>query len=331
MAEGERLDSLCRIRSLPEFIRTIFPQTELTGVLDFQRLLLYELIDELSGLGAHMTGSGADFTDWMLFRFQAENLKMLIRAFLTKTPIEELYGLFAPLSGKLALDIKGLAAAQSLEDFIRLVPKGPFRDNLGKALEMYRDNPRPFFFEAMLDRGYFQELLTRMERFPRGEREIIRPMVYQEVDIYHLMLVVRGKFYYSISPEMLQPLHAGPTRISHAIFVAMLNDPDLMTAVGRVPQCVLDGAHLEQGPKDRSMDVDASALEGLAWKRFLHLANLAFRQSHMGVGAIVGYTGLRRMEVANLITISEGLHGGMSAENIRGRLIPRRDLERTYV
>ena len=59
----------------------------------------------------------------------------------------------------------------------------------------------------------------------------------------------------------------------------------------------------------------------LPWKRFLRLANLAFRQSHIGLGAIVGYTGIRRIEVANLITISEGIRKGMAPETIRARLI----------
>ena len=111
----------------------------------------------------------------------------------------------------------------------------------------------------------------------------------------------------------------------------MLNDPDLYTSTGRVAERVLDAAPFEHGPNDGSMAVDASTLEGLAWKRFFRLANLAFRQSHMGLGAIMGYAGLRRVEVANLITISEGIRNGMAAETIRGRLIPRTDLEGGHV
>jgi len=148
-------------------------------------------------------------------------------------------------------------------------------------------------------------------------------MFYQEVDIFHLMLVTRGRFHYSLAPEMLRPLHVAGTRIPRSLFVAMLNDPDIYASVGRVSERVLDAAPFEHGPNDGSTTVDASALEGLAWKRFFRLANLAFRQSHMGLGAIVGYAGLRRVEVANLITISEGIRNGMAAETIRGRLIPR--------
>jgi vacuolar-type H+-ATPase subunit C/Vma6 len=152
-------------------------------------------------------------------------------------------------------------------------------------------------------------------------------MVYQEVDIFHLMLVARGKFHYSLTPEMLRPLHVTGTRIPRALFADMLNDPDLYTSVGRVAERVLDATSFEHATNDGSTAVDASALEGLAWKRFFRLANMAFRQSHMGLGAIMGYVSLRRVEVANLITISEGIRNGLAAETIRGRLIPRTEVE----
>ena len=42
----------------------------------------------------------------------------------------------------------------------------------------------------------------------------------------------------------------------------------------------------------------------------------------MGVAAVVGYVGLRRVEVANLIMLSEGIRLGVTPEVLRGRLIP---------
>jgi vacuolar-type H+-ATPase subunit C/Vma6 len=322
-----RLDGLCHIRSLSEFYHTIFPESEFKGVLDFQRLLVHELIDELSGFRAHMSGPGADLIDWTLVRFQVENLKVLIRACLTKAPFEELYGHLVSLPRELVLDTQGLAAAESPEVFVRLVPKGLLRENLEMALKNYRDYPRPFFFEAALDRGYFQGLVARTEGLSQEDLEIVKPMVYQEVDIFHLMLVARGKFHYRLTPEMLRPLHVAGTRITRGFFAAILNDPDLYTSAGRVTERVLDATPFEHGPNDGSMAVDSSVLESFAWKRFFRLANLAFRQSHMGLGAIMAYAGLRRVEVANLITISEGIRNGMAAETIRGRLIPRTDVE----
>jgi hypothetical protein len=96
--------------------------------------------------------------------------------------------------------------------------------------------------------------------------------------------------------------------------------------VGRV----LDALPSEQA-SEALATVDPAALEALAWKRFLRLANRAFRRSHMDLGAVVGYAGIRRVEVANLISLSEAIRTGMAAEVVRARLIPRTDLESAYV
>jgi len=40
---------------------------------------------------------------------------------------------------------------------------------------------------------------------------------------------------------------------------------------------------------------------------------------------------LRRMEIANLITVSEGIRLGLDAGILRSRLVPRTDLEVAHV
>jgi vacuolar-type H+-ATPase subunit C/Vma6 len=333
MAEAERLTGLCHIRSLSEFAHTIFPWSDSQEFLDFQRLSVYELARELSGFLAHMSGPGAGLLNWTLVRFQVENLKVLIRICLTKSPTAGPKNYLVPLPKDLALDNQGLAAVESLDDFVPLLPKGLLRESLKEALQIYRDHPRPFFFEAALDHDYFQRLLAMVEGLSGEDGEIIKPMVCQEVDIFHLMLVIRGRFHYRLTPETLLPLHVAGARISCTLFTEMLNDQDLSTSAGRAAGRVFDAAPFERGSTDGSAvaTVDGAALERLAWKRYLRLANLAFRQSHMGLGAVIGYAGIRRMEVANLITISEGIRKGMAAETIRARLITYTDEEAAHV
>jgi len=330
MAEAEKLDSLCHIQSLPEFYAAIFPGADFKEVIDFQRFSVYELIKEISGFSAYMSGPGAKLLDWTLVRFQTENLKVLIRACMTKTPVEEIYGHLISLPKELFLNVKGLASAESPEVFAGMVPKGLLRNNLEKAIKIYHDYPRSFFFEAALDKGYFQGLIARLENLPHEDLEIIKPMIYQEADIFHLMLVARGKFHYKLTPEMLRPLHVEGTRIPCALFADMLNDPDINASVERISERILDISPSGQGLIDGLTAADASILEGLAWKRFFRLANLAFRRNHMGLGAIMGYVDLRRVEVANLITISEGISSGIPADKIRERLIPRSTAVESY-
>lgn len=332
MAEGGRLDDLCQIQNLPEFFRATFPESELKEVSDFQRLLVHELISELSGFSRHMSGPGADLIDWTLIRFQVENMKVLIRGYLKQTPMEEMYEHLVSLPKGLAFDNQKMATARTLDDLVRLFPRGGLlQESMKKAVRVYSDHSQPFFFEAMLDRAYFQGLLARMERLAREDLEAIRPVVHQEVDIFHIMLAARGRFNYNLPPEMLRPLHVAGTRIPLSLFATILDDPDLLTSAGRVIQRVIDGVPLEKGSSDKPMVNDASVLDGLVWKRLFRLANRAFRQSHIGLGAVIGYAVLRRIEVANLITISEGIRGGFSAGSIRERLTPRADVEGAYV
>ena len=67
-------------------------------------------------------------------------------------------------------------------------------------------------------------------------------------------------------------------------------------------------------------------LEVLAWHRYLRLARAAMRRSQLALGVVAGYAAIRRVELANLITLSEGIRAGVEPDVIRRRLIPRPDL-----
>ena len=133
MAEAERLDGLCRIRSLPEFFHTIFPGSEIKGVIDFQRLSVYDLMAELYAVRSYTTGPGADLLDWTLARFQVENLKVLIRACLTKVPIEEINGhLVSPPYG-VGVKYTGIIFGGISRGFCPSRPKGTPPEKPGKG------------------------------------------------------------------------------------------------------------------------------------------------------------------------------------------------------
>jgi vacuolar-type H+-ATPase subunit C/Vma6 len=330
-AEAGRLENLCRLPDSFELGRAVYPDTEFHALADFQRRLTQDLVGELCGFLKHVEGPGAELLEWMLARFQVENIKMLVRARGHRVPLETPEQYLLSLPHDLALDVPALLAAESWEVFTELLPPGAPRKSLRQVLAVYHDQPRPFFLEAALDRGYFQELLSRTESLSGEDKDLINPIVLQEVDAFHLMLVARGEFHYGLAPELLLPLHVPGSGIPSERFKAMLAATDILAAAGYAVGRAIDALPSAGASGEAVTAVDASALEALAWRRFLRLSNRAFRRSHMGLGAVVGYVGIRRIEVANLITLSEGIRGGAAAERIRARLIPRADLESVYV
>jgi vacuolar-type H+-ATPase subunit C/Vma6 len=332
MAEAGRLDALCRSRTLSECAFAIFPEIELATARAFQRRSVQSLIQELSWLRAAWSGAEGRLLDWLLVRFRVENLKVLLRTCLAKIPDGQCHEHLVALPKDLALDAGSLLKADSLTAFLRLLPReDAFRRTLEHSLAAEPKPPNPFFCEAVLDRKYFQELLARAGQLRGEDTEIIAALAKQEADTFHLMLVARGRFHHGLTHVQLLPLHVAGTRLSRARFAAMLGDAELRPAMERAVGRALDELPPQHEAGEGTPSFDAVTVEALAWKRFARLANRIFRQGHVGLGAIIGYAGLRRVEMANLITLSEGLRLGLPAGTLRARMIPRRELEVAHV
>ncbi len=283
MAETERLDRLCRIRNLSDFSATIFPDAEYHEIIDLQRQLVHELAHEVSGFTPHLAGPRAQLLDWILVRFRLQNIKVLIRAHITKIPVYEVQKHLVPLPEEPAPGTYIPATTDPLSVFTRLLPKEKLRKDFEKTLVTYSDNLRPFFLEAALDSGYFSELLARVNRLPEEERDIVRPVAEQEADIFHMVLCIRGKFHYGLTPDLLLPFHVGGTGISRARLTAMLNDPDSDTAITRLLGHAVDELPSEHRSGETDGQTYAAHVEALARKRLLRLANSAFRKRPYGI------------------------------------------------
>ena len=322
MAEAERLDALCAVHTLPELSRAVQMETEYESPARFQRRLVQDLVRELVSCIPHVGGAGGGLLAWLPVRFQVENTKTLLRGFVNQTAPDALQEHLVTLPEGPALDVKGLAAAKTLESFVGLLPPGRPRQYLSEAVARHRDQPQPFYLEAALDCGYFRDLLARTFRLSGEDQVVARPLALHETNFFLFMLVARGRFHFNVSADALLAL-ALP-EICEDWFRKLLTVPDLLGAAKVGVGIVFDELPTEQS-------TDEAALEGLAWKRFWRLAHDTYRRDHMGLGAVLGYVALRRIETANLITISEGIRSGMVPAAIRARLTPLKELEVAHV
>ncbi len=330
IAEAGRLEALCRLRSLAELGRAVYPDTEFPTAADFQRRLVEDWARELSDCMAQLGGAVAKLLAWLSVRFEVENLKVVLRGVVNRIPFEQLKPRLIPLPQSPTWDVEALAHAQSLTEFVGRLPRGWLRQTIREAVKIYPEEARTFFLEAVLDREYFHQLMARMDALSRGEKAYVRPLIVQEVDTFHLMLALRGRFHYGLTPEALLPLHLGGTSLPVGRFAAMLSDSEPFAAAARTLGRVIDVLPGALGPESVAGTSELTVFEGLARTRYLRLANRAFRCSHLGCGAIIGYFAVRRMEVANLITVSEALKLEVGAEDLAARLTPRTKREASY-
>jgi V/A-type H+-transporting ATPase subunit C len=322
LAEDGRLDELSLIRNVHELGRILYPDETISTASALQRRMVADLLNELGRLAGGTDQDRRALLPWMRVRFQIENLKVLARGRTTRTALESLLPYMVPLSRDLALDAQQLLAAESTGAFFARIPNPVLCKRILAIDETCRTQPGTFHLEAVLDHAFLGELAFRAQGIAGEDRESILAAIRQEVDLFHLMLVVRGKLGYGLKPETLLGLHVRGGGLAREGFAALLAVADLEAVAQMATGRVIDV---------RPGSADAAELETLAWNRLLRLANKAFRQGHMGMGAVVGYTILRRVELANLITLCEGIRIGTAPAALRARLIPRAVAEATHV
>jgi len=366
LAEGSRLDELCRLRTVAELVQAIAPEMPAETIAGLQRRMVSDLAAELANVAGHLGDTrGARVVEWLGARFQAENLKVLARGVATGRPLAELQALIIPLATPFAIDLEGLAGADSVETFIGRVPSAPLRNGLQAAAAVYERSRKSFFLEAGLDKGYLVELLDRVGRVRQGEG--LKQLADQETDMFHLALAARGRLVYGLKAEDLSAFHVEGAKVDREVFGAMLaatsagalaslaatrvidplpkcagDKPPRYSSAAVRPRTAEGPAQLAKASRLRRPDggLTPAALEALALERFHRLANRIFRRTPVGLDVVAAYVALARIELANLITLSEGIracHGvalasraAAAPEAIRRRLIPRQAVARPY-
>jgi len=334
LAEGSRLDELCRLRTVAELVQAIAPEMPAETIAGLQRRMVSDLAAELANVAGHLGDTrGARVVEWLGARLQAENLKVLARGVATGRPLAELGEFIVPLATPFAIDLEGLAGADSVETFIGRVPSAPLRNGLQAAAAVYERSRKSFFLEAGLDKGYLVELLDRVGRVRQGEG--LKQLADQETDMFHLALAARGRLLYGLKAEDLSAFHVDGAKVSPGVFGAMLAATSAGELASLAATRVIDplpGSKRCQEPyalrfltpfRPGEGALTPAALEALALNRFHRMADRLFRRTPVGLDVVAAYVALARIELANLITLSEGIRAAAAPEAIRRRLIPR--------
>lgn len=330
MAEGSRLEALSRLRTMPQLSHEVFPGQTIATAGEMHREWITLQVGELMELASHLEPKWAALIHWVAMRYALGNLKTTIRGFVSGAGKDRVLLQHIPMPKELEVELASLGACQSLEELIHLMSRGP--PWLADAMEMTSARSRLFMMESVLDHGYFLELIKRTARLRGEEGRYARDLMSQWVDAFHVMLVARGHLTYHIEPSLLRPMHVEGSHISRSRFHAMLAAADAVILARLVLGRAIDALpRMAEEQGDVPSNPAISALETCVRNRSCRLAHQVFRKSHMGEGAIVAFTELRRIEVENLTTLSEGVRLGKEEDAIRSRFVSRVATEVSHV
>ena len=313
LAEGTRLDDLCRLHTVGELCRALGidagPQSSADA---FQRQVLADYAAELKTLADSVPAEYASFFEWQRYRFHVENAKVILRGLWAKKPLTEINARLIGEKVPQSFRVPGELPSDPVE-IVKLLDIAPcLADSVAALSEVYLFLPSLFTLETALDAGYLSELLRRAAHC-KGDGGGVAALAGQEAATFLTMLALRGTGNYQLRPDLVGAFYVEGAPFSRAAFERL--------AAASIPEAIgmAAGTAFDKLPTDAEIhDVEAAC-----WTRYLLLANRLFRRGHMNVAAVAGFLGIRRIEVANLITLSEGLRLGMDGRELRARLIPR--------
>lgn len=308
--ESGRLRGLAESRSLPDLFRRVYPSAAFAGHLDFERRLLGDHIRHLDKVSRYLSGKVSELFRWLLVRYQLENLKVVLRCYLSKQDHAVAEALMAPVPRRLSLPTEKLFESLGLADLAVSLEVEEFRDAL---IELVKETKRPdvFTVEMTLDRAYFKKLAGLALRM----KGWIRRLVAFDVDSRNLLLLLRARFNYDQTFDDIKSfITLTDVYVNRRTAEYVHGTDDLADAVERIPPACL--------PSNRRNGFSSPAqVEDALLLRQYQLAVRCYAESILDVATVMSYYYIKRVELANLIRLTESIRYGLPRERVAERLL----------
>jgi len=312
--EGPQLAALERASNIPELAQLLGFEEAALSALELESLLTARHVADLLRVGRLLDGARGRLFDWLLARYQMENLKVVLRFWAAGEPLERLSRMLVEVEGLEPLPVEALAEARDLGGFIRLVPEPVFAEGLSQGVSYWEAEGRTFLAEAGLDAAYFRELIRRHHELGRADRTATDLLIRSDLDGYNLLVVCRAQLNYHLQLEDVARFVVAGGRIPRSALLQARGDSltDILTGLR-----VMEVLHLGE-----SLPGSLPELEDAMTLRLYRVANRCYYQSMLDLGGPVAFYYLKRNELANLIKVAEGLRYEVSWAEVARRLVP---------
>ncbi len=311
--EGDRLLPLCDTPTIEDLAARLAPGKPIGDTAGLQRYLTVQHVAALHRILTSLDGWEAEMFLWMLRHYQAENLKVIIRAWATKAGSQAISAYTVALPEPLDLPADAMIKSPSMEALILSIPVKQFRDGALQGLGDFEESGRPFFMEAGIDKAYFTELQYLAGRGRASARTAVLKLVGIEIDIHNTMTILRAVFNYSVLFNKIRPFLAPPGgAVGPRVMDQIRKAPDIDAAAANVPITLIGG---ERRP------LSGDDVELAMWSTLHKTANRQYYTSVLDFGAIAAFYYIKRVELANLITISECHRNGQRRDPARQKLM----------
>jgi len=230
-------------------------------------------------------------------RFEAENLKVTLRAIFSGLKRIHVSHLLYPLGRMSRLPWEGLWRQKDIKDAVRLLANTRFGPMLNHALPQFEAQGRLFPLEMAIDISCFRRISDAIEALSdRLDRTRVKEVVGSYIDVLNICHIARLRFIYGLSPEeALNYSYPGGKELNLKTLHALARAEDL-PSLAKILEEPFKG--LIQGSQSNLFQMRRN-LEGWLIRRIRR----AFLGSPFHLGVQVAHLLEKEMEIKSIISL----------------------------
>ncbi len=231
-------------------------------------------------------------------KYALYNLKTLIRGKLHALDQKEIRKHLFDLPAIIRLPNQALFQAENVEELLRQLESGPYRQIARQAREVYERQREPFALEAAIDQRYFIWMARQSSGFPASHAEPLRRLIGAVLDRVNLLWLLRFRFSYGLSPSETFYQLVPPKGLLTRERLLKLVDLETFERV------------LEELPEPLRQQMAESTSIAEVQRRInahiTHEARLVLQRSRSGLARALAYLMLREGDLLALFAVVQG-------------------------
>ncbi len=242
----------------------------------------------------------------LLKRFEANNLKNIIRGKFSGASTEEIAASLIPVNGMNTDFLLGLLKKEKISDIVLALNPS---EKIKAALAEFEKTGKLYILENAIDSEYYAELYSLAAMMPK-EGKLLQQFMRTEIDSSNIRLLLRLKNAGVPGPEIIKNLNFEGHKLSRKSLEELANAPDIHALVERLQKTPYGGV-LSRGIKKFKEEGTLAGIGTALSKNLLAQADLFLHQHPISIGPIIGFSIAKEAEVRNLRMIVQARHRGL--------------------
>lgn len=281
----------------------------IVGRGELEKLLKSSVENDYVKLGKFLRGTSKKFLEVLFFRYEIEDLKIILRILSTDQPNELEFESLVFLTKYSKLDRDKLLLSKNTTEFIENL-KGTEYYPVLAPFAVSEERQRLFDIEVSLDLYFYKKLTDAKDKLLSGkDKKVVSEMYGTEIDILNIFWIYRCIKFFDMPKEViLNNVIPHWYNLNRKLLIDLASSKN----IEEFKEIISKTRYVKIfKPEEESMwEVNYMYFLYRLYKKQLYNGNYNF-------GTFIGYLRLKEMDIKNIITIIEGIKYNLPKEEIK--------------